>query len=117
MIRPDDPPETYNRLTAVFMTCLEREGIQVQRTKADPAPKNIDPAKLAKANEKCGHLEPEYWYTREARTNPRYVDLLHEEAKCLQEKGRDVTVGGDPVSLLYGKKHLGERCVQRPAGM
>jgi hypothetical protein len=38
---------------------------------------------------------------RERRTNPEFTDLLRKVAQCLVNKGHDVTVGGDPVAIMY----------------
>ena len=95
VIRPDDGKEVQERYYAIWLECMYTNG--VPRTQAKPSG-----ARAEAAQPKCKHLYPEYWMEREARTNPEYVDRLRETAKCLKNRGHDVTVGGSPVSIMYG---------------
>src|SRR5690349_20639904 len=97
--RPDDDPEVFDRYVAVYRKCLVDKGATMG--KGEKPQIGTDPASKAAAAE-CWHLYPENWTEREQRTNPEYADLLREAAKCLKNKGHDVTVGGDPVSIQYG---------------
>ena len=99
VMRPDDGPEEFDRHVAIFTQCLRDEGASVG---SGTKPRTGDDPKSKAAAEKCAHLYPETWMEREARTNPRYVDLLRVTAKCLKERGHEVTVGGDPVAVMYG---------------
>ncbi len=95
VVRPDEGPEVFDRYIAVWKECLYAQG--VPRTEGKPVG-----AKAEAARPKCEHLYPENWREREARTNPEYVDRLRDTAKCLKDRGHDVTVGGSPVSIMYG---------------
>jgi hypothetical protein len=97
VIRPDEGKEEFERYEAIWKECLYAEGVP----RAGGGKPRLGPETDAAAG-KCAHLYPENWMEREARTNPEYVDRLRDTAKCLQKKGHEVTVGGDPVSLLYG---------------
>jgi len=99
VVRPDDGPEDFDRYVAVFTQCLRDEGASVG---GGSKPRMGDDPKSRAAAAKCAHLYPETWMEREARTNPRYVDLLRVTAKCLEKRGHEVTVGGDPVAIMYG---------------
>jgi hypothetical protein len=95
VIRPDEGREAWERYYAVWLECMHANG--VPRTEFKPSG-----AKAEAAQPKCQHLYPENWMEREARTNPEYVDRLRETAKCLKDRGHDVTVGGSPVNIMYG---------------
>jgi len=97
--RPDDGPEVFDRYVKVYNKCLVDKGATVS-TGAKPEIGSDAASKAAAAE--CWHLYPENWLEREQRTNPEYADLLRNAARCLKGKGHDVTVGGDPVSILYG---------------
>ncbi|UQU62787.1 hypothetical protein COUCH_27625 [Couchioplanes caeruleus] len=99
VLRPDDGREEFDRYVAIFTQCLRKEGATVG---SGPKPRMGDDPKSKAAARACDHLYPETWMEREARTNPRYVDRLRETAQCLKEHGHEVTVGGDPVALMYG---------------
>ncbi|MEV4703295.1 hypothetical protein [Actinoplanes sp. NPDC049316] len=99
VVRPDDGPEDFDRYVAIFAQCLRNEGAAAG---SGPKPRMGDDPKSKAAARKCQHLYPETWMEREARTNPRYVDLLRVTAKCLKDRGHEVSVGGDPVALRYG---------------
>ncbi|MGA5300286.1 hypothetical protein ACPCHT_10180 [Nucisporomicrobium flavum] len=99
VLRPDEGRAEFERYVAIFDKCLRDEGAQLGPGKRPQL--GSDPKSRAAAD-KCAHLYPENWMEHEARTNPRYVDLLRETAKCLKEHGHEVTVGGDPVALMYG---------------
>lgn len=101
VIRPDEGKEEFERYVAVWGNCLTAEGIPPAAEGAK-RPGLTDDAKGRAAAEKCAHLYPENWMEREARTNPEYQDRLRETARCLVGKGHKVTVGGDPVALMYG---------------
>lgn len=97
VIRPDEGRVEFERYLATWRECLYAEGVPRDGNRK-PRPGPVTDA----ATTKCAHLYPENWMEREARTNPEYVDRLRETAKCLVKKGHQVTVGGDPVSLMYG---------------
>ncbi|WP_212989515.1 hypothetical protein [Actinoplanes auranticolor] len=97
VIRPDEGREEFDRYVAVWQECLFGRG--VPRVPKGDKPQ-LDGHETATAE--CEHLYPENWMEREARTNPEYTDRLRDTAKCLKAKGHEVTVGGDPVALMYG---------------
>jgi hypothetical protein len=97
VVRPDEGKEEFERYVAVWEECLYAHGVP-RVSKGKPPIGSEHDAAVAK----CGHLYPENWMEREARTNPDYTDRLRETAKCLKERGHEVTVGGDPVALMYG---------------
>jgi hypothetical protein len=97
VIRPDEGKAEFERYVAVWEECLNAQGVP-RASKG----KRTGGAGYEAAAAKCAHLYPENWMEREARTNPEYADRLRETAKCLKEKGHEVTVGGDPVALMYG---------------
>jgi hypothetical protein len=97
VIRPDEGKEEFERYVEVWKECLFAGG--VPRVAKGDKPRI---AEHPEATAKCEHLYPENWMEREARTNPEYTDRLRDTAKCLKERGHDVTVGGDPVALMYG---------------
>ena len=99
VVRPDDGKEDFERYVAVFTQCLRDEGAAVG---GGTKPRMGDDPKSEAAARKCAHLYPETWMEREARTNPQYVDLLRVTAECLKDRGHEVTVGGDPVAIMYG---------------
>ena len=99
VVRPDDGPEEFDRYVEVWGACLRKEGAT---TDTGIKPRIRQDAKGQAAAKKCDHLYPETWMEREARTNPDYVDLLRVTAQCLKSRGHDVTVGGDPVAIMYG---------------
>jgi hypothetical protein len=91
VIRPDeDSRAAWERYMAVWLECMQANGIPPEQAKGKAA------------EPKCQHLYPEHWMEREARTNPEYLDRLRDTAKCLKDRGHDVTVGGSPVSIMYG---------------
>jgi hypothetical protein len=97
VIGPDDGRQEYDRYMAVHRKCLGELGIVVRgHDKPDIKPEDEEAAK------KCDILIPEHWEERERRIDPEFVDRLRETATCLRGKGHDVTVGGDPVSIMYG---------------
>lgn len=99
VVRPDEGKEEFERYVEVWAKCLRDEGATKD---SGLKPRIRDDAKGKAAMKKCDHLYPENWMEREARTNPDYVDRLRDTAKCLKGKGHKVTVGGDPVALMYG---------------
>jgi hypothetical protein len=100
VIRPDEGRAEFDRYVAVWEECLTAEGVPAAAKGAKRA--NLTDGKGKAAAEKCAYLYPENWMEREARTNPEYLDRLRETARCLVGKGHEVTVGGDPVALMYG---------------
>jgi hypothetical protein len=99
VIRPDEGREAFDRYVEIYHQCLRERGIKVGTGEKPEI--DINDANQAVA-EQCWHLYPETWMDRERRTNPEFVDRLREVAQCLLSKGHDVTVGGDPVSVMYG---------------
>jgi hypothetical protein len=100
VMRPDEGLEAYDQYMAVWEKCMRNEGVAVS-AKSHKIDKPLD-AKGEAAGAKCAHLIPENWMENQARTNPEYVDRLREMAACLKGRGHQVTVGGDPVALMYG---------------
>ena len=97
VVRPDEGKEEFERYVAVWEECLYAQGVPRSSKRKRPSLAGHEAATA-----KCADRYPETWMEREARTNPEYTDRLRETAKCLKERGYEVTVGGDPVSLLYG---------------
>jgi hypothetical protein len=97
--RPDDGPEVFDRYVRIYNQCLVDKGATTDK---GSKPRIGSDAKSKAAAAECWHLYPENWQEREQRTNPEYADLLRTEAECLKAKGHHVTVGGDPVSIMYG---------------
>ena len=97
VVRPDEGKEEFERYVAVWQECLFSHGVP-----RVPKGSKAAIADHEAATAQCEHLYPENWMEREARTNPEYVDRLRDTAKCLKKKGHEVTVGGDPVALMYG---------------
>jgi hypothetical protein len=98
VLGPDDGKAEYDRYMAAHRKCLTDLGIVVPDDHQKP---RIAPEDRAAAR-RCDLLIPETWQDRERRIDPQYVDRLRETAQCLRAQGHDVTVGGDPVSILYG---------------
>lgn len=98
VLGPDDGKAEYDRYMVAHRKCLTDLGIAVRDDHQKPQIRPED----RKAAEKCDLLIPETWQDRERRIDPQYVDRLRETAQCLRAKGHDVSVGGDPVSIMYG---------------
>ncbi|MEV6632610.1 hypothetical protein AB0M54_17855 [Actinoplanes sp. NPDC051470] len=98
VLGPDDGKAEYDRYMVAHRKCLTDLGVTVPDDHEKP---RIRPEVRAAA-EKCDLLVPETWQDRERRIDPQYEDRLRETAQCLRAKGHNVTVGGDPVSILYG---------------
>lgn len=99
VIRPDEGRVEFDRYVEVYHQCLRDQGIRVGKGEKPQIEINDRNRALA---EKCEYLYPEHWVERERRTNPEFVDLLRATAQCLKGRGHDVSVGGDPVSIMYG---------------
>jgi hypothetical protein len=106
VVRPDEGRAEFDRYVEVFNQCLRDNGVAVG---TGEKPQIDSSEKSRAAAEKCEHLYPETWMERERRTNPQFVDLLRQTAQCLRDKGHDVTVGGDPVSIMYGNNTSANR--------
>lgn len=100
VLRPDEGREAYDRYLAGWDKCMREQGIPKQ-SKSGSLDRPLDD-KAKAAAQQCEHLIPENWMEHQARTNPEYLDRLREMAKCLKDTGHEVTVGGDPVALMYG---------------
>jgi len=96
--RPDDGPEVFDRYVQIYNKCVvDKGGTLTQGAK----PEIGSDAKSKAASAECWHLYPENWLDREKRTNPEYADLLRTAGACVKAKGHDVTVGGDPLAIMY----------------
>jgi len=96
--RPDDGPEVFERYVQVYFKCVvDKGGTVTQGEKPDVG----GDAKSKAASAECWHLYPEDWLDRERRTNPEYADLLRAAGACVKAKGYHVTVGGDPLAIMY----------------
>ena len=98
VVRPDEGRVEFDRYVEIYKQCLRDQGIDVG-TGAKPHFEVNDGNRAAV--EKCEILYPETWMDRERRTNAEFIDMLRKVAQCLVSKGHDVTVGGDPVAIMY----------------
>ena len=98
VLGPDDGKAEYDQYMVAHRKCLTELGIAVGDDHEKPQIRPED----REAAKKCDLLIPETWQDRERRIDPEYVDRLRETAQCLRAMGFDVTVGGDPVSIMYG---------------
>ncbi|WFE26300.1 hypothetical protein O7623_23605 [Solwaraspora sp. WMMD791] len=113
LIRPDTSREEEDRLYAVYLQCLEAnglpKGVRAPENGGDDAPPVAGPPESAedqaaarKAAEACAALEPEELWERSMRLDPTYRDKLQVWVTCLQDKGVDAYADGDNLMLNDG---------------